>query len=101
VGGDAPGTLALWDETTGTLIAGSLVSIDRVPDLRDVDGKGWPEALAALKATKCIHRVPAFGKIGSCADMPEQGLINFLDTPPQALQAVRTMAPSRGSCGEH
>ena len=68
-GQDAPGTLALLDETTGTLIAGSLVSIDRVPDLRDVDGKGWPGALAALKATKCIHLVPAFGRIGSCADI--------------------------------
>lgn len=68
-GRDAPGTVALWDQTTGTLIAGSLVSIDRIPDLRDVDGKGWPEALAALKATKCIRLVPAFGRIGSCADI--------------------------------
>jgi len=33
-GRDAPGTLALWDETTGTLIAASLASIDRLPDLR-------------------------------------------------------------------
>jgi hypothetical protein len=33
-GRDAPGTLALWDETTGTLIVGSLVSIDRALDLR-------------------------------------------------------------------
>jgi hypothetical protein len=48
-GRDAPGTLALWDETTGTLIAGSLVSIDRVPDLRDVDGKGWPEGFGLVE----------------------------------------------------
>ncbi len=27
-------------------------------------------------------------------------LINFLDTPPRALQAVRKMALSRRSCGE-
>ena len=45
------------------------MSVDRVPDLLDVDGKGWPEALAALKPTKCIHLVPAFGRIGSCADI--------------------------------
>jgi glyoxylase-like metal-dependent hydrolase (beta-lactamase superfamily II) len=68
-GQDTTGTLALLDETTGTLIAGSLVSIDRIPDLRDVGGKGWPGALAALKATKCIHLIPAFGRIGSCADI--------------------------------
>lgn len=68
-GREAPGTLALWDATTGTLIGGSLVSIDRVPDLRDGDGKGWPDALAALKATQCSHLVPALGRIGSCADI--------------------------------
>jgi len=68
-GREAPGTLALLDETTGTLFAGSLVSIGRIPDLRDVEGKGWLEALAALKATNCIHLVPTFGKIGSCADI--------------------------------
>ena len=37
--------------------------------MRDVDGKGWLEALAALKATNCIHLVPAFGRLGSCADI--------------------------------
>lgn len=68
-GREVPGALALLDETTGTLIAGSLVSIDRIPDLRDVDGKGWPKALAALKATKCSHLVPAFGRIGRCTDI--------------------------------
>jgi len=68
-GRDTTGALALWDETTGTLIAGSLVSIDRIPDLRDAGGKGWPEALAVLKATRCIHLIPALGRIGSCADI--------------------------------
>ena len=72
-GQDAPGTLALLDETTRTLIAGNLVSIDRVPDLRNVDGKGWPETLAVLKATQCARLVPAFGRIGSCADIDAFG----------------------------
>ncbi len=66
---DAHGTLALLDETTGTLLAGNLVTIDRIPDLRDVDGKGWPETLAALKATRCSHLVPTYGKIGHCTDI--------------------------------
>ena len=68
-GQDAPGSLALLDETTGTLIAGSLVSIDRIPDLREAGGKGWPEALTVLKATRCVHLIPALGRIGSCADI--------------------------------
>jgi len=68
-GQDAPGALVVLDETTNTLFAGSLVSINRIPDLRDGDDKAWPEALAALKATQCVHLVPTFGKIGSCADI--------------------------------
>ena len=65
----APGTLALWDETTRTLIAGNLVSVERVPNLRDADDRGWPSALVALKATQCVHLVPTFGRIGTCADI--------------------------------
>jgi glyoxylase-like metal-dependent hydrolase (beta-lactamase superfamily II) len=65
----APGALSVLDETTRTLIAGSLVSIERVPDMRDADGKGWREGLAALKATRCAHLVPGYGRIGSCADI--------------------------------
>jgi glyoxylase-like metal-dependent hydrolase (beta-lactamase superfamily II) len=67
--GSAPGALAVWDETTGTLITGSLVSIERIPDLRDADGKGWTQALAELAATHCTHLIPAYGRIGSCADI--------------------------------
>jgi hypothetical protein len=59
------------------LIAGSLVSVaSRTARCRD--GKGWPEALAVLKATRSRVR--------------KRGLINFLDTPPPALQAVRKKA---------
>ncbi len=88
-GREAPGTLALLDETTGTLFAGSLVSIGRIPDLRDVDGKGWLEALAALKATNCIHLVPAFGRLGSCADIDASArYVAALDEHVRALLAA-------------
>jgi len=63
------GMLAVLDVTTRTLIAGNLVSIDRVPDLRDTQGAGWHEALASLAATRCVHLVPAYGRIGSCEDI--------------------------------
>ena len=65
----SPGALAVYEAATRTLIAGDLATIDRIPDLRDADGKPWREALAALAATRCRHLVPSLGKLGSCADL--------------------------------
>ncbi len=63
------GMLAVLDVTTRTLIAGNLVSIDRIPDLRDTAGEGWRSTLASLAATRCVHLVPSYGRLGSCADI--------------------------------
>jgi glyoxylase-like metal-dependent hydrolase (beta-lactamase superfamily II) len=63
------GMLAVLDLTTRTLIAGNLVSVDRVPDLRDTQGAGWHDALASLASTRCVRLVPAYGRIGSCEDI--------------------------------
>jgi len=68
-GSSSPGALSVIDETTRTLIAGSVVSIDSMPDTRDGDPRIWSAALETLKATRCAHLVPAFGRIGSCADI--------------------------------
>ncbi len=68
-GSSAPGALSVLDETSGTLIAGSVVAIDSVPDMRDGDVGAWMAALAALKETHCAHLVPAHGRIGTCADI--------------------------------
>jgi hypothetical protein len=65
----APGALAVLDERTSTLIAGSLVSIRGVPDTRDADARGWRNALATLAATRCRHLVATYGIIGRCADI--------------------------------
>ncbi len=65
----APGALAVFDERTSTLIAGSLVSIRSVPDTRDADARGWRDALATLAATRCRHLVSTFGAVGRCADI--------------------------------
>jgi glyoxylase-like metal-dependent hydrolase (beta-lactamase superfamily II) len=62
----APGAIAVFDERTSTLIAGNLVSIDRIPDLRDAVAKAWREALVQLESTGCRHLVPGYGPIGSC-----------------------------------
>lgn len=65
----APGAIAVFDEKTSTLIAGSSVQIHRVPDLRDADPQGWREALQQFESMKCRHLVPGYGPIGSCADV--------------------------------
>jgi glyoxylase-like metal-dependent hydrolase (beta-lactamase superfamily II) len=65
----APGTIAVFDERTSTLMAGSEVSIDRIPDVRDADLNAWRDTLAQIEALKCRHLVPGYGPIGDCADV--------------------------------
>jgi glyoxylase-like metal-dependent hydrolase (beta-lactamase superfamily II) len=69
----APGAIAVFDETTSTLIAGSLVSINRIPDIRDADPKAWREALVDIETTRCRHLVPGYGPVGTCADIAAFG----------------------------
>lgn len=68
-----PGALAVFDATTATLIAGSLVSIHRIPDLRDADPEAWRATLVDLEATQCRHLIPGYGPLGSCADIAAFG----------------------------
>jgi glyoxylase-like metal-dependent hydrolase (beta-lactamase superfamily II) len=65
----APGAIAVYDERTRTLIAGDLVIINRIPDMRDANTKSWREALAALGSLQCRYLVPGFGPIGNCTDI--------------------------------
>jgi glyoxylase-like metal-dependent hydrolase (beta-lactamase superfamily II) len=65
----APGAIAVFDETTSTLITGNLLLINRVPDIRDANPRAWRQALADIKATRCRHLIPAYGPIGTCADV--------------------------------
>ena len=62
----APGALAVLDQRTGTLIAGSLVPVARIPDMRDSDGADWRVALDTLRATRCTHLIPAYGPVADC-----------------------------------
>jgi hypothetical protein len=67
----APGAMAVFDEHTSTLIAGSIISIKSVPDTRDGDARGWRDALASLGATRCRHLVPSYGAPARCADIAQ------------------------------
>jgi len=72
----APGTIALHDESTATLIAGDSVLVDRVPDLRDGDLQGWQEWLERLRQTPCRTVVPGHGLVGPCSSIGDFG--NYL-----------------------
>jgi glyoxylase-like metal-dependent hydrolase (beta-lactamase superfamily II) len=65
----APGAVAVFDEWSSTLIAGGMVTINRIPDMRDANPKAWGAALAQLESTRCKRLVPGFGPIGNCADI--------------------------------
>jgi glyoxylase-like metal-dependent hydrolase (beta-lactamase superfamily II) len=64
----APGAIAVFDETTSTLITGSIVLIGRTPDIRDGNPKSWRAALADIQSMRCRHLVPGYGPVGTCAD---------------------------------
>ncbi len=56
-----PGNTAIFDEASGILFAGVLVSLDSIPDLRDADPAGLLEALDRIKALPLTLLVPERG----------------------------------------
>ncbi len=56
-----PGDLLVLDSTSGTLFAGGVVSIDRIPELRDADLGGWVRALEQLPLTGAGLVIPGHG----------------------------------------
>ena len=60
----SPGDLMVRDLHSGVVFAGTLVSVGRVPELRDGDPAGWRDALADLQAlarTQGNRIVPGYG----------------------------------------
>jgi quinoprotein relay system zinc metallohydrolase 2 len=65
--------LSMIDRRTGTLLAGDLLFVNRVPSL-DGDLKGWLAQLAAMQAAGPRHAVPGHGPVrvdwpGAAADI--------------------------------
>jgi glyoxylase-like metal-dependent hydrolase (beta-lactamase superfamily II) len=58
-----PGDLAVRDVRTGVLFAGALVSIGRIPELRNESIPGWIAALDRIGALEITKVVPGFGPI--------------------------------------
>lgn len=65
----APGAVAVFDEWSSTLIAGNLITINRIPDMRDANPKAWRDALVQLESMRCRHLVGGYGPVGNCADI--------------------------------
>jgi len=59
-----PGDLAVLDQSSGTLFAGGLVSVGRIPEIRDCDFEGWLQVLEQLQRLSPSHVVPGFGQPG-------------------------------------
>jgi hypothetical protein len=93
----APGAIAIRDEATSTVVAGSLVSVASVPALRDADVPHWREALARIVALDCDHLVPAYGHPGSCADA--DALLRYLDDLDVCVAAQLAAGAELGEIG--
>ena len=83
-----PGDLAVFDRTTGTLFAGGLVAVNRVPEIRDCDFEGWTRALETLQGLPVKRVVPGHGAVaGPDAIRSIADYLHALDGKIKALYA--------------
>jgi len=69
-----PGDLAVLDTSTGVLFAGGLVSVGRIPELRNENIPGWLDALQRLQVTDARIVVPGFGPLAEKQDVAQTGV---------------------------
>ena len=83
-----PGDLAVLDHESRVLFAGGLVSVGRIPDIRDSDFEGWQQALHQLSASGPVHVVPGYGPVsGPDAIALTADYLTALDRKMKALYA--------------
>lgn len=86
-----PGDIAVLDRTSGTLFAGGLVSVGRIPEIRDSDFEGWLRALEQLQGLSPAHVIPGFGPPSDAgAIAATASYLRELDARIQALYARST-----------
>jgi glyoxylase-like metal-dependent hydrolase (beta-lactamase superfamily II) len=68
-----PGDVAVLDTATGVLFAGGLVSIGRIPELRNEQIPGWLDTLRRLRELDIHAVVPGFGPLAKRDDMMRTG----------------------------
>lgn len=67
----APGSIAVYDRASGVLFGGGLVSLDRIPDVKDADIPQWRSALSHLRALGAAKVVPGDGPVSPPARLAE------------------------------
>lgn len=93
--GSTPGDLAVYDPASGVLFAGALVSIGRIPDLRDADVLGWLAALRTLGELSPRILIPGYGPPGDTGALAP--LTRYIE---QASATVRDIQRSGASLYE-
>ncbi len=66
-----PGSIAVFDRTSGVLFAGGLASFDVVPDTHDADIDAWLAALRQLRRLPLTAVVPGRGPAGAPGRLDE------------------------------
>jgi len=81
-----PGDLLVLDLRTGVAFAGALVSVRRVPDLRDGKVDGWRRALDAMAALPIRRLVPGYGPVTDLGALaPMRGYFDAIEQQATAL----------------
>ena len=62
-----PGSMAVLDRQSGTLFAGEMVSLNRVPDVRNADMARWQLALQSIAGSTASRLVPGHGPVSAPA----------------------------------
>jgi glyoxylase-like metal-dependent hydrolase (beta-lactamase superfamily II) len=83
-----PGDLAVFDRASGTLFAGGLVAVNRIPEIRYCDFEGWTRALETLRELPVKRVVPGHGPVsGPDAIRSTADYLRALDEKIKALYA--------------
>jgi glyoxylase-like metal-dependent hydrolase (beta-lactamase superfamily II) len=81
-----PGDLAIFDRDSGVLFAGGLVSVGRIPDIRDSDFEGWQRALHQLEGYKAARIVPGHGPVSGPGAITETA--DYLDALDRVVKSL-------------
>jgi glyoxylase-like metal-dependent hydrolase (beta-lactamase superfamily II) len=81
-----PGDLAVFDRASGVLFAGGLVSVGRIPELRDADLRGWISALQQLEKLPIKWVIPGHGPVSTAQQMTQtRNYLTALEAKVRAL----------------
>lgn len=86
LGGHTPSDLALLEETSGILVAGDLVFLDRAPTTPHADPELWRDSLVALTAIKATQIVPGHGPV----EATQRGLVQTREWLAMVEETIRS-----------